>query len=471
MEIRNKSVDTLWEELARWGTERELNSLDSLMWRTERPPADSWAGVVVKVLGSAPSWQRLRRSHQWALNVVPRFTERVVDPIVPLGPPLWSRYPEFDLSDHLTHVQLGTSGTMAQVLKIAQELAVTPLDPSRPPWRAIFVDGLEDGRAAYILQAHHVLMDGGAATQLFSRLLSPTLDPTTQPTSQGIERRVVTPTGAALYGLRRLLAGIPWLVPALIKALVHLVRRPKRTARYVASLARVATPPPATTSPILSRSHRHAWRFGTLECQLTDIKQAGKSAGGTVNDAFVAAILGGLRIYHERLGLELDDVPISMPVSVRKPDDPLGGNRFTGAFYSAPSSIIDPAKRIQAMRERVSMVRNEPALDFLNTVTPAFNYIPRRLVTSMIGKLSTGAALTTSSWPGAQRPVQIAGADFERMFVFGPLPGTAMCAALCTHGDVCCIAVNADGDVFTDLPALWTSLQQGLDEVLALATR
>lgn len=54
------------------------------------------------------------------------------------------------------------------------------------------------------------------------------------------------------------------------------------------------------------------------------------------------------------------------------------------------------------------------------------------------------------------------------MYVFGPLPGTSMCAALCSHEGVCCIGINVDGDVFPDIEVLWECLQQGLDEVLAL---
>jgi hypothetical protein len=36
--------------------------------------------------------------------------------------------------------------------------------------------------------------------------------------------------------------------------------------------------------------------------QVTDLKRVGKAAGGSLNDAFVAAVLGGFRLYHEVLG-------------------------------------------------------------------------------------------------------------------------------------------------------------------------
>jgi hypothetical protein len=160
-----------------------------------------------------------------------------------------------------------------------------------------------------------------------------------------------------------------------------------------------------------------------------------------------------------------------MPVSVRRADDAMGGNRFTGAFFAAPASIEDPAERIHAMRERVSAVRDEPALDVMGVVTPLMNFAPSQVVSTAIQNLTSNAVLTTSSWPGLTEHTYLAGARFERMFVFGPLPGTSMCAALCSHVGTCCIAINVDGAVFTDLDSLWAAMQQGLDQVLALKDR
>jgi diacylglycerol O-acyltransferase / wax synthase len=64
----------------------------------------------------------------------------------------------------------------------------------------------------------------------------------------------------------------------------------------------------------------------------------------------------------------------------------------------------------------------------------------------------------------------MAGARFDRMYVFAPLPGTVLTSAMCTHCGVCCIAMNADGEVFKDLDLLWLSMQESLDEILALGS-
>ena len=458
-------------ELAHWG-EPELNPLDALMWRTERPPADSWTGVVVIVLGKTPTWERIKAAHRWGVRLAPRFAEKVVEPLVPTGPPMWTTDENFDLDYHLRRVRLPGEGTMTELLEYAQGLGVTPLDRTRPPWMAVFVEGLEGGRAAYLLQAHHVLMDGAAATQLFSRILDRELDQVYDVAPAAIERPQVSRRDATGHGLRWQTAALGKGLLDGAKAVGQVAADPVGSLRdastYLSSVSRVTTPPPRAESELLQPGPRTKWRFGSLECDLGDLKRAAKAANGTVNDAFVSAVLGGLRAYHDRHGKTLGDVPISMPVSMRRDDDPMGGNRFTGAFFSAPSGVADPAERIRAMHERVLEVREEPALDIMNKVTPLMNLAPSPLVAAAISGLNAGATLTTSSWQGVPFPTYWAGVPFERMFVFGPLPGTSMCAALCTHEGVCCIGVNVDGDVFPDTDVLWECLQEGLDQILAL---
>jgi hypothetical protein len=206
-----------------------------------------------------------------------------------------------------------------------------------------------------------------------------------------------------------------------------------------------------------------------LECALPELKAAGKAAGGTVNDTFVCVLLGGLRRYCAAMGEDLPDIPISMPVSMRKLDEAMGGNKFAGAFFAVPSSVSDPVERIGEMRRRVEEVRSEPALDFLGNITPLLNRTPSGIAAALLGAINSRSVLTTSSWPGLGAELYVAGAKFERMFVFAPLPGTALTGAMCTHAGICCIAINVDGEVFTDSELLWECMQDSLDEILALA--
>src|SRR5262249_56626374 len=141
----------------------------------------------------------------------------------------------------------------------------------------------------------------------------------------------------------------------------------RSSAEYAASLRRVLEPPPASSSELLQRGHRTKWRFGVLECELEQLKAAGRSAGGSVNDAFVSATLGGIRRYHERVGEEIGNIPISMPVAMRTGEEAAkeGGNKFAGAFFAAPAGHDDPAERIRLMRAEIEVLPAEHALDFI----------------------------------------------------------------------------------------------------------
>ena len=48
-----------------------------------------------------------------------------------------------------------------------------PFDPERPPWDATLIEGLEGGKAALYLRAHHALTDGPGGTALVGALLDP----------------------------------------------------------------------------------------------------------------------------------------------------------------------------------------------------------------------------------------------------------------------------------------------------------
>jgi WS/DGAT/MGAT family acyltransferase len=380
---------------------------------------------------------------------------------------MWEDDPSFDLDFHLRHVALPTPGNHRELLELAQTIGLTPLDRSRPPWEGYLVEGLEGGGAAYIVHAHHVFMDGLALARLHQYVLNPRREhqPGKPTPVRAPERR--DPISVAARQLGRQVIATPKSLLDGGRALANAALHPRATAHYMSSLARVAGPPPKNPSKILHGGSRRMWRFGTMECEFGDLRRAAKATGGTLNDVYVSALLGGLRKYCAAKGEDLQDVPISMPVAMRAASDAKGGNDFAAAYFLVPSGIEDPRERIRAMHERVEDVRSEPALGFLGAVTPILNRTPSGVAAAILGSVG-GAVLTTSSWPGITEDRYMAGARFERMFVFAPLPGTVLTSAMCTHCGVCCIAMNADGEVFDDLDLLWTSMQKSLDEILAL---
>jgi diacylglycerol O-acyltransferase / wax synthase len=354
---------------------------------------------------------------------------------------------------------------------------MTPFDRTRPLWEGTLVEGLEGERAAYVLKMHHSLTDGLGGIQLMSLIQSRTRKHT--PNKPRPERppdppRFGGPGELALTELGDQARELPRLVTRVLGAGARAVTRPGASlsdaVHFAGSLRRTLSPPPAAPSPLFRSRSGKAWRFQVMECQLADLKGAAKAAGGSLNDTYIAALLGGLRIYHEKHGVAIEELPMAMPVSLRKADDPMGGNKFAGAYFAAPLDVADPAERIAAIRGIVLTLRVEPALDTFSLVAPVLNRIPSAVGGAVFDLVGSVADLSASNVPGVSHEVFMAGARVDRVFPFGPLPGVAIMAAMVTHAGTCCFGLNVDGDAVADIDVLMECMQAGLDEVLALSS-
>jgi hypothetical protein len=210
-------------------------------------------------------------------------------------------------------------------------------------------------------------------------------------------------------------------------------------------------------------------RFGVIEIPLSSLRAAGKAAGGSLNDAYLASLAGGLRLYHETHDLSPQILPIAFPVSLRRDDDPLGGNRFAGARIAGPIGIEDPATRILAIRELVLSARDEPALDFMGILAPVLARIPAGVLTRLTEGVTRTVDLQASNIAGLARPAYLAGARITHMYPFGPVPGSAVMVTLISHDGRCCIGVNLDSAAIPDTQVFLEALRAGFDEVLSLA--
>jgi diacylglycerol O-acyltransferase / wax synthase len=409
-----------WALASSWSTEREMTPFEALMWRMEVDARLRSPMTMVDLLDAVPDWERLRAAHDWGSRLIPRFRQRVQEPLLGLGSPAWIDDPDFDLDYHLQRVALPEPGTRRQLLDFAQAEAMTPFDRARPPWRAVLCEGLEGDRAAYLLKIHHSMTDGQGGVQLIGLLHS--------------RQREPSPAKSA--------------PPP----------RPGEDTGPVRVLAEQALQAPAAAVR------------GVREVQLIDLKSAGKAAGGSLNDAYVAAVLGGFRLYHEELGSPIDSIPMAMPISLRSGDHPMGGNRFAGARFAAPVGAPDPVERIRLVHEFVLHARDEPAIDALGFAAPVLYRVPPPLFARWYAGQTAKLDLQASNVAGLPWDAYIAGAKIERMLPFGPVPGCAVMATLLSYAGTCSIGISCDAAAVTDPGLFMECLQRGLDEVLALAS-
>jgi diacylglycerol O-acyltransferase len=210
-------------------------------------------------------------------------------------------------------------------------------------------------------------------------------------------------------------------------------------------------------------------RFDTLTSSLPDLKAAAKAVDGTLNDAFVAAVAGGLKRYHDKHGADVDRLRMTMPINTRPdPDEVVAGNQFVPARFAFPVSIADPAERIRAMHDLLRGQRDEPALGALGPVSTVLNQLPLGLSTAALGSMLKGIDVVTSNVPGAPIPIYAVGARMEANFGFGPLTGAACNITLLSYLDEVHLGISTDPAAVPDPEVFVDCLQDGFDEILDL---
>ena len=375
-----------WKAAGQWGLDGSMSELETLMWRSERHPELSSTITAVMLLDTTPEWDRLWAAHEWAVGLIRRTRERVQEPIVPVGPPVWVEDEKFKLEHHLRRARLDAkkdgSDDLPSLLRYAERFALAPLNRKRPLWEAVLVEGLAGDRAAYLLKLHHSVTDGLGGVQLLALVQSRTREHTPdKPTSRaGASPAAVNPAVLTTRQMLSRVAQAPDMLWRSVKFGGTVLSDPLRAGddavRFTASLRRMMPPPPAAPSPLFNGRKGRNWRFGVLECEFKRLRAAAKAASGSVNDAYIAALLGGLRIYHERHGTPVESLPMAMPVSLRRGDDPMGGNKFAGALLAGPVDTSDPVERIAIIRGTVLTLRTEPALDSFGLFAPMVNLLP-----------------------------------------------------------------------------------------------
>ena len=211
-------------------------------------------------------------------------------------------------------------------------------------------------------------------------------------------------------------------------------------------------------------------RFSTLVRPLDDLRAAAKAADGKLNDAFVAAVAGGLQRYHARQGAPVEALRMTMPINVRTEETKgVAGNQFVPARFPVPMTIADPIERMAAIRDAGR--RSSEASRRWPSPQPLaglLNRLPTSVTTGIFGGMLRGVDFVTSNVPGAPIPLYAAGAEIVQQFPFGPLSGAAANITLLSWLDQVCIGINVDPAAVTDPEAFHACLAEGFDEVLAV---
>jgi WS/DGAT/MGAT family acyltransferase len=441
-----------------------LHNTDGFVWSIERDPRLRSTIVIVVLLERSPDWDQVVSRFELLTRSVRRFRQKVATSPYPL-PPRWTDDADFDLSFHVRRMSGHGSRALDSVLETARIAAMADFDRARPLWEATLIEGMDDGGAALLLKLHHALTDGIGAVQMAAILFD------RNHASRQLVKLPSLPRTAGSDGIdfvRRLaLDGVRALTGS-VKVMIDGVRAPlDTTAHAVAtmySIYRTVRPITHPGSPIMTE-RSVIRRLAVTEVSLDRLRRAGSVAGGSLNDAFIAAVASGLSRYHGKRGAAARDFVVCMPISVRSAGDPLGGNRATLMRFEVSATDLGPAERIRLIHDLTRAARGEKSLAHTQLIAGALNAMPLDYVSTTLRHVD----FVASDVPGFVERLYFCGAPVTMPFAFSPTIGAAFNVTLLSYIDTCAVGINVDPAAIPDLDVFYDCLAAGFDDVLGLS--
>ena len=151
--------------------EAHVSEVDAFTMQLERDPLLRSTIVAVALYDCAPDWRVLNERIDRATRLSPTFREKLVSSPWRLSPPRWVVDPDFDLSWHLRRARVPESGGMPAVLTFARNAGMAAFDHDRPLWEFALLEGLPEGRSAFVMKVHHSLTDGIGGIQFAAHIV------------------------------------------------------------------------------------------------------------------------------------------------------------------------------------------------------------------------------------------------------------------------------------------------------------
>ena len=449
-----------------------MGASDAFSWHVESDPVLRPSIVVVIWLDRAPDWDALVARVDRLSRLMPALRQRVIDSPFPLVTPRWTYDPHFDLNWHLRRIGAPEPRTRDAVLQLARRPAMDAFDRARPLWELTLVEGVENGEAALIAKVHHSLSDGVGGMRILATIADRKRKPRglgempPAPSGERLDQLTLVTSAASVMTAQ--LTRLAWrgagaAIPALIRSAHDPVGLTRGAVAMARSVYRTAGPSSGAMSPLM-RERATTRQLAVMEVSLDALKTAAKAVDGTVNDAYLAAVTGGLRRYHERHDASVESLRAIVPISLRTEDDTSWGNRITLQRLTLPVGEPDPCARMRMLHRVTEAARKEPSLPVTGAIAGTLNMLPAGYLAGLLKRVD----FLASNVIGPPEPVYLSGSKITGLFAFGPTIGASLNTTLLSYAGTCNIAINIDTAAVPDPDVLSACLQESLAEITAL---
>lgn len=437
-----------------------LSGQDRLFLLSETPSTPMHVGAAL-VLEAGPlakpnravDFSRIRNHILARLRYVPRYRQRVSFSPLP-SRPHWIDDDRFDIDRHVRHLRLPQPGNDKQLKELCAHLFSHRLDPSRPLWELVVIEGLMGGRFALVAKTHHCLVDGVGGVNLLAALLDPSPTPASEPVGPWSPK----PPPTALDVLRCELARRAERVFDFGKQLKELAEaRPIRWVNATRQFAGIAEflgtgliPAPACPLNGTIGAQR---RFEWLSFDLGDVKRLKACLGGTVNDVVLTVVAGALRTFlrEERGEGRISDLRALVPVNMRQAgEEPVLGNHISAYLVSLPVTIANPRRRHRVVMER--MLSAKASGQAIGGQILAGAGVPLLAALVRLAERLRPFNVVVTNVPGPPVDLYLAGARLQAVFPFVPLfLNQGLGIALFSYAGKLHWGLDADRDLVPDI--------------------
>lgn len=464
-------ADAVWL-YSEW--EKNHQTVSGVMWTDRRIELEDYKAILQERL----------------VDVYPVFRKKAVMSRNPLLMPHWEFDENFDIDNHIHEVQLPEPGDKATLERLVGEQRSQLLDRDRPLWEVFLMQGYNGDTSAVHSRFQHSIADGWSLVRLILSMADDegqgervnVVDKEIKRKRDRLASVAKAPVAAAAGGVGSAVGSVSGLVGGadvandsdaaqesitVSEEQTSLVEAGAEVSeQLVANLTNAADSIAATVGGAVERLSLHAsdvvkladlarrgvkdgleYTLPTMPGKniflgkpsgtklvrwidpipLSDIKAIGKPHGATINDALMAILTTTLRTYLlERDALDVDELATMVPVSLRRPDDPLPrtlGNKFGLVTVMLPVGIEDPVEQMKEIKSQIDDIKSStmPVVSFgLTSVSATFTPSVER----MVHKLNQAETIgVTTNVPGPRHAISLAGANVLGMWGMGGVSG------------------------------------------------
>lgn len=374
-----------------------------------------------------------------------------------------------DLDYHLRRSALPSPGGDRQLEILVSRLHARPIDFHRPPWELHIIEDLRDRRFALYFKMHHALVDGVTGMRMLARSLSS--DPDARHTPLFINQPPPLRAADAAGDMNLIVTGAVRQARAQIAATREsgrAIRRLMRAAR--AGEADLLGPRSAPRSILNGRIGLNR-RFAFQQVSLPRVRALTKASGGTVNDIVLALSAAALR----RFLAQLDALPQAplvamVPVDLRAPDDPGGGNAVAAVLVTLATDLVDPGARLDAIIACTSrtkaMLRSMSRAAILQYSAMLMAPFAAQTLTGISGRLRPPFNIVISNVPGTQQTLYFRRARMQASYpVSIPVHGQALNITCSSYADTLNFGFIGCRDRLPHIQSLSRYIREGVDEL------